>query len=164
MFLILSCTCLWTIHWSQVLSRKWRCSWSSGDRWCPNYIWVISNFIANQGASYIRDFTVSHGMHLTPAGSGLGHNNWTSSSPAGTGSTPQEPWSAGRPSDNPHRNSRTWYIKTAQDININHTIHSLTKAYQSSLIIKSRITWDHPSATLLPHPEGSSPSGWRHPA
>ena len=117
-----------------MLSRKWRCSWSSGDRWCPNYTWVIINFIANQGACYIRDFTVSHGMHLTPAGSGLGHNNWTSSSPAGTGSTRQEPCSADRPSDNPHRNSRTWYIKTAQDININHTIHSLTKAYQSSLI------------------------------
>ena len=139
-----------------MLSRKWRCSWSSGDRWCPNYIWVIINFIANQGACYIRDFTVSHGMHLTPAGSGLGHNNWTSSSPAGTGSTPQEPCSADRPSDNPHRNSRTWYIKTAQDININHTIHSLTKAYQSSLIIKPRTTWDAqrhyvtPSRGVLP--------------
>ena len=34
------------IHWSQVLSREWRCSWSSADRQCCNYIWVIYNFIA----------------------------------------------------------------------------------------------------------------------
>ena len=25
--------------------RKWRCSWSSADRRCTNYIWVINNFI-----------------------------------------------------------------------------------------------------------------------
>ena len=31
---------------------------SSADRWCSNYIWVIKNFIANSGASYIRDLTV----------------------------------------------------------------------------------------------------------
>ena len=35
------------IHWSQVLSREWRCSWSSAGRPCPNYIWVVSDFIAN---------------------------------------------------------------------------------------------------------------------
>ena len=34
--------------------REWRCSWSSADRRCSNYIWVINNFIAYQGASYIR--------------------------------------------------------------------------------------------------------------
>ena len=34
MFLISSCSCLCSIHWNQVLSRKWRCS-------CSNYIWVI---------------------------------------------------------------------------------------------------------------------------
>ena len=36
------------MHWSQVLSREWRCS----------YIWVIDNFIAYQGVAYIRDLTV----------------------------------------------------------------------------------------------------------
>ena len=39
-------------------SREWRCSWSSADRRCSNYIWVIDNFIAFQGTSYIRGFTV----------------------------------------------------------------------------------------------------------
>ena len=43
---------------STTLSRSWRCSWSSADRRCSNYIWVIDNFIAYQGASYIRDLTV----------------------------------------------------------------------------------------------------------
>ena len=41
-----------------MLSREWRCSWSSADRRCSNYIWVIDNFIAYLGASYIRGFTV----------------------------------------------------------------------------------------------------------
>ena len=41
-----------------MLSREWRCSWSSADRRCSNYIWVIDSFIAYYGASYIRDFTV----------------------------------------------------------------------------------------------------------
>ena len=40
MFLLSSCTCLCAIYWSQVLSRKWRCSWSSADieipRVCPH--------------------------------------------------------------------------------------------------------------------------------
>ena len=44
--------------WSQMSSREWRCSWSSADRRCSNYIWVIDNFIVYQGASYIRGFTV----------------------------------------------------------------------------------------------------------
>ena len=39
-------------------SWEWWCSWSSADRWCSNYIWVINNFFAYQGASYIRGFTV----------------------------------------------------------------------------------------------------------
>ena len=56
--LILSCSCLCPIHWTQVLSREWRCSWSSTDRRCSNYIWVINNFIAFSGAAYIRDLTV----------------------------------------------------------------------------------------------------------
>ena len=41
-----------------MLSREWRCSWSSAVRRCSNYICVIDNFIAYQGASYIRGFTV----------------------------------------------------------------------------------------------------------
>ena len=58
MILVSSCSCLCPIHWSQVLSWEWRYNWSSADRRCSNYIWVIHNFIAYQGASYIRDFTV----------------------------------------------------------------------------------------------------------
>ena len=44
--LVLSCDCLCRIPWRQMLSREWRCSWSSADRRCSNYIWVIDNFIA----------------------------------------------------------------------------------------------------------------------
>ena len=40
MFLISSCRCLCPIHWSQVLSREWRCSWSSASKRCSNYIWI----------------------------------------------------------------------------------------------------------------------------
>ena len=47
MLLISACSCLCPIHWSQVLSREWRCSWSSANRRCSNYIWVIDSFIAN---------------------------------------------------------------------------------------------------------------------
>ena len=57
MFLVSSCSCLRWIHWSQVLSWEWRWSWSSADRRCSNYIWVINNFIAYKGATYIRGFT-----------------------------------------------------------------------------------------------------------
>ena len=46
MFLVPSCSCLCPIHWTQVLSQEWRCSWSSADRRSSNYIWVISKFIA----------------------------------------------------------------------------------------------------------------------
>ena len=54
MFLVLSCSCLCPIHWSQVLSQEWRCSWSSADRRCSNYIWVINSFIAYWGVPCIR--------------------------------------------------------------------------------------------------------------
>ena len=54
--LIVSWGCLCRIPWSQMLSREWRCSWSSADRRCSNYIWVIDNFIAYWGATYIRGF------------------------------------------------------------------------------------------------------------
>ena len=47
LILQLSCNCLCPVHWSQALSREWRCSWSSDDRRCSNYIWVINNFIAH---------------------------------------------------------------------------------------------------------------------
>ena len=43
-----------------VLSREWRCSWSSAHRRCSNYIWVINDLIAYKGASYIRDLTVHY--------------------------------------------------------------------------------------------------------
>ena len=42
-----------------MLSWEWRCSWSSADRRCSNCIWVINNFIAYWGATYIRGFTVN---------------------------------------------------------------------------------------------------------
>ena len=58
MSLVSSCSCLCPIHWNQVLSWEWRCSWSSADRRCSNYIWVINDFIAYWGASYIRGLTV----------------------------------------------------------------------------------------------------------
>ena len=47
-FLVFSCSCLHSIHWSQVLSWEWRCSWSKADRRCSNYIWVIDDFIASK--------------------------------------------------------------------------------------------------------------------
>ena len=46
MFLVSSCSGLCPIHWSQVLSCAWRCSWSSANMRCPNYFWVIDNFIS----------------------------------------------------------------------------------------------------------------------
>ena len=58
--IIVSCyTVVCPISWSPVLSREWRCSWSSADRWCSNYIWVINKFIDCYGVPYIRDLTVS---------------------------------------------------------------------------------------------------------
>ena len=60
MLLVSSCSRLCQIHWSQPLSAELRCSWSSADRRCSNYIWAINNFIAYLGATYIRDFTVSN--------------------------------------------------------------------------------------------------------
>ena len=58
MFLFSSCSCICATYWSQMLRWQWRCSWSSADRRCSNYIWVINNFIAHQGATYIRGLTV----------------------------------------------------------------------------------------------------------
>ena len=42
-----------------MLSQEWRCSWSSTDRQCSNYIWVIKNLISYQCVTYIRGLTVS---------------------------------------------------------------------------------------------------------
>ena len=59
-FLVSACICLCAIYCSQVLSREGRCSWSSADRRCFNYIWVINNSIAYLSAPYIIDLTVNH--------------------------------------------------------------------------------------------------------
>ena len=56
--LISSCSCLCPFHWSLVLSREWRCSWSSADRRCSNYNWVINNCIAYYDATYIIGLTI----------------------------------------------------------------------------------------------------------
>ena len=58
MILVLSFSCLCPIHWSWALCREWRCSWSSADRRCSNYIWVIMNLIVYYAASFIRGLTV----------------------------------------------------------------------------------------------------------
>ena len=44
MTLVSSCSCpiVCPIHWNQVISREWRCSWSSADRRSSNYICVIN--------------------------------------------------------------------------------------------------------------------------
>ena len=47
-----------SVQWSQTLSREWRCSLSSADRRCSNYIWVVDDFIAYYGSSYIKGLTV----------------------------------------------------------------------------------------------------------
>ena len=65
MILVSPCCCLSPIHSSLVLSREWRCSWSSADRRCSNYIWVINNFSAYEGASYIRGFTLHQNTDIT---------------------------------------------------------------------------------------------------
>ena len=59
MILVSSCRYLCPIHWSQVLGREWRCSWSNTDRRCSIYIWMIDKFVAYGGANYIRGLTVS---------------------------------------------------------------------------------------------------------
>ena len=47
------------MYWSQVLSREWRCSWSSAGRRCSDYICVVNTFIVYLGVSYCRGFTVT---------------------------------------------------------------------------------------------------------
>ena len=72
MLLVSSCICLCLINWCRVLSREWRCRWSSADRRCSNYTWVINNFVAYYGAIYIRGLTV-----LTPTGDALTTPEWS---------------------------------------------------------------------------------------
>ena len=57
MFVVSSCSCLCPIHWNQVLSWEWRCSWSSTGRRCSIYPeW--STFFAYKDATYIRSLMV----------------------------------------------------------------------------------------------------------
>ena len=67
----------------KVLSREWRCSWSSADRQCSNYIWVIHNFIAHQGVAYIRGLTIcwnalisSRSSYIRAGALGVGQVPW----------------------------------------------------------------------------------------
>ena len=60
MLLVSSSSCLCPVHWSPVLGREWRCSWSSADRRCSKYIWVITKCVAYKGATYITDLTVCY--------------------------------------------------------------------------------------------------------
>ena len=60
MFRVSYCSCHCPINWSQVLSQEWRSSWSSANRRCSNYKWVINNFI-QWGVTYIRGLTVCYG-------------------------------------------------------------------------------------------------------
>ena len=75
MFLVLSCSCHGPIHWSQVASREWRCSWSSIERQSSNYIWVINYFIAYRGAPYIRGLRVFGAQPLPTCHSASSHNH-----------------------------------------------------------------------------------------
>ena len=65
LILVSSCSCLCPIHCNQGLSQEWRCSWSSTDCWCSNYIWVINDYIAYKGAAYIRVLTVAYYLFCT---------------------------------------------------------------------------------------------------
>ena len=57
MFLILFCSCLCSIHWSQMLSQKWSCSWSSATGVAPTTSeW--STILQPTKVSYIRGLTV----------------------------------------------------------------------------------------------------------
>ena len=47
----------YSIHWSQVLSREWRCIWSSADMRCLNYIREFHHIIAYSDAPYIVGLT-----------------------------------------------------------------------------------------------------------
>ena len=71
----------WIELWSQVLEWRclkhveWRLSWSSADRRCSNFIWVISNFIANSGVTYIRGLIVCYNLLVVHWLSGHVHSS-----------------------------------------------------------------------------------------
>ena len=46
------------IHWRQALCREWRCRCCSADRRCSNNTWLINDFIAYEGATYLSVLTV----------------------------------------------------------------------------------------------------------
>ena len=54
MFLDSACSCLRTIHWSQVFNGEWRCSWSSADRRCSDYIWDHSEWSTISLSTQVR--------------------------------------------------------------------------------------------------------------
>ena len=62
MILVSSGSYLCPVHWSQVLCSEWRCSWSSANRQYSIYIWVNNNFIAYQGATYIRELMLNSNL------------------------------------------------------------------------------------------------------
>ena len=53
-------------------SWEWRRSWSSTDRRCSSYVWVMNNLIAYWGAPYIRELTA---LELF-GGVGVGGGGW----------------------------------------------------------------------------------------
>ena len=63
--LVSYCSYLCPIRWSQLISREWRCSWSSADRRCSNYIWVTTIVIAYQDVCYVKRF---HGRSYSEFG------------------------------------------------------------------------------------------------
>ena len=68
MFLVSACSCLCAIYWSQVFSGEWRCSWSSADRRCSNYIWFdgdLGNDWRKFDAMYISHVNMIDKMQST---------------------------------------------------------------------------------------------------
>ena len=57
MFVVSSSWCFRPIHWNQVLSREWRCSWSSTDRRCSNCILMIQQLHCLLRCAYTRGLT-----------------------------------------------------------------------------------------------------------
>ena len=78
----LPCSCLCPIHWSQMLSREWKCSWSSACQRCSNYIFILdltsewsTILLPTKVQTYIRGLTVYiyrpfvTGIHRSPVDS-----------------------------------------------------------------------------------------------
>ena len=57
MFLVLLCSCLCSIHWSQVLNREWRCNWSSASA-APSTSEWSTILLPTKGVAYITDLTI----------------------------------------------------------------------------------------------------------